>query len=445
MMFAHIFTGEIRSGGLELIELHWATIWQLHWARPSPQGTFLSREAGEVLAEVDVTEAPVSGPDQASRLSLGRCCVLVRASAEVPQVSLEPRGGLRWDALPWASGKHRRRLTVTNCGTCPVPVRITVCQPLVVEGGGSKAVRVVNQGNGPLDVEFRATTPFRVSPDRAVLGPSLGASLQLSLADGAADCTGVLEGLLWPRGPRLDLAQLRGVPGTRGLAASLPLGGDQADPLLVRHASRLLHVRRSGSPSHGQRERASRGGARGRPAPSKGAGPRLPRVLEGLLWPRGPRLDLAQLRGVPGTQALPHRCPLEATRRTLFWSGTQVGCSTCVAPVPRLTVDGHARVVAGVQLYGFGGELHLRLSGLHPAGPPLHVLDMGMPLPEGATASRQIGLANDGHWDCCVCLALDAAAREGPYGRLAVTPERLVLRRNKSKVSSCCAGSVPGS
>lgn len=127
-MFAHIFTGEIRNGGLELIELHWATIWQLHWARPSPQGTFLSREAGEVLAEVDVTEAPVSGPDQASRFSLGRCCVLVRASAEVPQVSLEPRGGLRWDALPWASGKHSRRLTVTNCGTCPVPVRITVCQ-----------------------------------------------------------------------------------------------------------------------------------------------------------------------------------------------------------------------------------------------------------------------------------------------------------------------------
>ncbi|KAG0428216.1 hypothetical protein HPB47_024784, partial [Ixodes persulcatus] len=462
------------------------------------QGTFLSREAGEVLAEVDVEEAPVSGPGQASRLSLGRCCVLVRASAEVPQVSLEPRGGLRWDALPWASGKHSRRLIVTNCGTCPVPVRITVCQgeglfslsalrdesgrcteapsvccvlpgkgqgqvaefevtcstehatclsvdarvevtlegasvpgvplatmtlsatllppplvvqgdgPLVVEGGGSKVVRVVNQGNGPLDVEFRATTPFRVSPDRAVLGPSLGASLRLSLADGAADCTGVLEGLLRPRGPRLDLAQLRGVPGTR---------------------------------------------------------------------------------------ALPHRCPLEATRRTLFWPGTQVGCSTCVAPVPCLTVDRHARVVAGattccgtslvsvqgggrsaslapgsslevgvtfrptrvgfaqsrltvasrsstsaenksVQLYGFGGELCLRLSGLHPAGPPLHVLDMGMPLPEGATASRQIGLTNDGRWDCCVCLALDAAAREGPYGRLAVTPERLVLRGNESKVVS---------
>ncbi|XP_042143447.1 uncharacterized protein LOC8052295 isoform X1 [Ixodes scapularis] len=463
------------------------------------QGTFLSREAGEVLAEVDVTEAPVSGPDQASRLSLGRCCVLVRASAEVPQVSLEPRGGLRWDALPWASGKHSRRLTVTNCVTCPIPVRITVCQgegvfslsalgdesgrcteapsvccvlpgkgqgqvaefevtcstkhatclsvdarlevtlegtsvpgaplatmtlsatllppllvvqgdgPLVVEGGGSKAVRVVNQGNGPLDVEFRATTPFRVSPDRAVLGPSLGASLQLSLADGAADCTGVLEGLLWPRGPRLDLAQLRGVPGTR---------------------------------------------------------------------------------------ALPHRCPLEATRRTLFWSGTQVGCSTTksvmfrnpntlamevsfavqkhdasqfevsvqgggrsasLAPgsslevgvtfrptrvgfaQSRLTVASRSSTSAenkSVQLYGFGGELHLRLSGLHPAGPPLHVLDMGMPLPEGATASRQIGLANDGCWDCCVCLALDAAAREGPYGRLAVTPERLVLRRNESKVVS---------
>ncbi|CAN7979522.1 unnamed protein product, partial [Ixodes pacificus] len=399
------------------------------------QGTLLSKEAGEVLAEVDVTEAPVSGAGQASRLSLGRCCVLVRASAEVPQVSLEPRGGLRWDALPWASGKHSRRLTVTNCGTCPVPVRISVCQgeglfslralkdesgrcteapsvccvlpgkgqgqvaefevtcstehatclsvdarvevtlegasvpgaplatmtlsatllppllvvqgdgPLVVKAGGSKAVRVLNQGNGPLDVKFLATTPFRVSPDRAVLGPSLGALLRLSLADGAADCTGVPVGDAFTVGDACCRCPSRAVPppwNPRNRQGPLVRDGPEDPSLKVGHR-RLDNRSAVGDCSHFELSFS----ARGRPAPSKGAGPRLPRVLEGLLRPRGPRLDLAQLRGVPGTRALPHRCPLEATRRTLFWPGTQVGCSTCVAPVPRLAVDGHARVVAG--------------------------------------------------------------------------------------------------
>ncbi|CAN7938667.1 unnamed protein product, partial [Ixodes hexagonus] len=468
-----------------------------------PQGTFVSERPGEVVAEVDVSEEPVSPPGGVSDVCLGPpSCVLVRANAEMPHLQLEPRRGLRWDALPWASSKHARRFTVANCGSCSVPVRIAICQgerafslcvvgeepcadssgvrrlllgsgqatelevtcstervkcdnrstsaqsnlrrgrrtsggrptdarcvttagkpimctddgpiPLVVEAGGTKTFRVVNGGAHPLEVELRATPPFCVTPGRVVLEPSLGASLKVALdnAKGPAKCNGVIEAVLSPQGFTMELAELEGVP--------------------AKHA-----------------------------APC---------------------------------------CPLEATKRLLFWPGTQVGCSvtksvmfrnpnslpmevsfsvqkhsasqfeasksftricgsgsTCLPPgssvevrvafrptavgfaQSRLVISSHGAVSQenkSVQLYGFGGELCLRLEGPPQFGPLLHLLDMGMPLAEGSTARQHFNLANRGPWDCCVCFALDAAARNGPYGSLSVTPERLILRRNESKVVS---------